>query len=166
MVSKTRFAAASLAAAALGVTTVVATAAPALADYGQGAKYQVEISANGNNLSALGGKTNGSGGGFWFWAALTPSSSDPSTGTADYQESDCVHNLGAAPNGDTHNGGTGTYTVSDGMITVSGVNSGLGPMTVTVPAAYGHSSDATFGGNPAAGLFNYALTNVQVQVAP
>jgi hypothetical protein len=159
---KARFAAVSLATAALGVATVAATAAPALADYGPGTAYQVEISGNGNNLSFIGGKTNGSGGGLWFWAALTPTSTG--SGSVDYEESNCVHNLPEAPTGDSHHAGTASYTITGNMITISGVSSGLGQMTVTVPATFGHSSDAVFGG--AGVVFNFTLTNLQVQVAP
>jgi hypothetical protein len=142
---------------------LLATAAPAWADYGSGSIYQVEISANGNNLSTFGGKADGSGGGFWFWAALTPTTS--STGTADYQESDCVHNFGV-PNGDSHNAGTANYTITGDTITIGPVMTGLGPLDVTVPSTYGHSTTASFSGSPAAGLLDAALTNVQVQVAP
>lgn len=155
-----------LSALAAVVTTsgaLLASPAPAWADYGPGANYQVEISANGNNLSAFGGKADGSGGGFWFWAALTPTS--PSAGTADYQESDCVHNF-AVPNGDSHNAGTADYTISGGTITIDAVMTGLGPLDVSVPSTYGHSTTASFGGYPAAGLLDAALTNLQVQVAP
>lgn len=158
--------ASSLSALAAVLTTgggLLATAAPAWADYGPGATYQVEISANGNNLSAFGGKADGSGGGFWFWAALTPTSS--SAGTADYQESDCVHNFGL-PNGDSHNAGTANYTIAGDTITIGPLMTGLGPLDVTVPSTYGHSTTAPFSGSPAAGLLDLALTNVQVQVAP
>lgn len=51
------------------------TAAGASAEYGPGAVYQVEISAN-----ALPGPS------FWFWAEL-----DPGGTSGDYQMTDCIH---------------------------------------------------------------------------
>lgn len=97
-------------------------AAPALADYGKGAQYQIELSAN------ISGKT---GGGVWLWITLN------SNGTGDYAGSDCGHGgTGAASDkGDV------TWTSSGGSVAISGVTlNGLGgfPITVTVPAAYGH----------------------------
>jgi hypothetical protein len=51
------------------------TAAGARADYGPGAVYQVEISANA-----------APGPSFWFWAEL-----DPGGASGDYQMTDCIH---------------------------------------------------------------------------
>ena len=51
------------------------TATGASAEYGPGAVYQVEISAN-----ALPGPS------FWFWAEL-----DPGNTSGDYQMTDCIH---------------------------------------------------------------------------
>src|SRR5919201_3282895 len=82
-------------------------AAPASADYGQGALYQVEISAN---------ESGPNGGGIWLWIELTPSSGSTTNGTGDYSGSDCGHGLGAASDrGDV------TWTSSGGVLTINGV---------------------------------------------
>jgi hypothetical protein len=73
---------------------------PALADYGNTAVYQIEISAN---------STGPSGGGAWLWIEL----SSAHTGT--YAGSDCGHGFGAvADTGDvTWSSASGVLTVSD-----------------------------------------------------
>ena len=118
---KSRIAAAAAAAALVG-GVAVAAAGPASAGYGQGAVYQVELSANASGPQ---------GGGVWLWFGLN------SDGTGDYQGSDCGHGgVGAA-----HDGGDVTWHVSGGQVVITGVIlNGLGgfPATVTVPAAYGH----------------------------
>jgi hypothetical protein len=164
---------------------LMATAGAALADYGPGAAYQVEISGNVNNLSGAGGNTDGSGGGIWFWAALTPTSEVNGivTGKVDYEESDCIHNVPFAPNGNSHNAGGATYTddTTAGVLTISNVGFSSGPaattINVTVTDSYGHyllspgSSAPVFGSTGVTdsalvtGLLNGFLT-VQVQVAP
>ncbi len=138
------------------------TQGTASASYGPGTMYQVEISANVNNLGTAGGQTNGSGGGFWFWAALTPSAPGATTGTVDYQESDCVHNF-AVPNGDSHNSGTTTYTDSQGWLTIYSVGTGLGAQDITIPDTYGHYGAGQVNLGTLLTLF---LTNIQAQVAP
>ena len=99
-----------------------ATSATALADYGSGAQYQIELSAN------ISGK---SGGGVWLWISLNRD------GTGDYSGADCGHGgAGAA----SDKGGV-TWTMAGGSVVISGIAlNGLGgfPTTVTVPAAYGH----------------------------
>lgn len=160
----------SRAVAALGLGSgltagvLLATTGAAFADYGPGAAYQVEISANINNLSIIGGKANGSGGGLWFWAALTPTSG--SGGTVDYEESDCIHGLPIAPNGNTHNASTTTYTVSGGTLTIEQVQTGAGPVDITVPSTDGHYvyPDSSF--PPLFGTSIFSLVPAQVQVAP
>lgn len=153
-----------LAGGGLGTAALVAWVAPASASYGPGTAYQIEISGNTNNLSGfpLLGKANGSGGGFWFWASLTPTSA--TGGNVDYQETDCVHNVPAAPNGAVHNGLSTTYTVdtTNDTLTIDGVITGLGPVNVTVPSVDGHygASDVSF--LP----FSALLTKIQVEVAP
>ena len=160
----------SRAVAALGFASgltagvLLATAGAAFADYGPGAAYQVEISANTNNLSIIGGKAQGSGGGLWFWAALTPTSS--SGGTVDYQEDDCIHGVPIAPNGNTHNASSTTYTVSGGTLTIEDVATGTGLVNITVPSTDGHYvyPDSSF---PALfGTSVFSLLPAQVQVAP
>lgn len=121
MRTKSRIAAAAITAALAGAGAVAA-ASPALADYGQGAAYQVELSAN------ISGRA---GGGVWLWIELNRS------GTGDYSGSDCGHGgQGAAPDS-----GSVTWTFSGNQVVISGVVlNGLGgfPATITVPAADGH----------------------------
>jgi hypothetical protein len=110
------------AAAALAGGGTLAAASPALADYGPGATYQVELSANISGPH---------GGGVWLWFALDRN------GTGDYQGSDCPHGgPGAAADS-----GTVTWSSSGDQVVISGVVlNGLGgfPATVTVPATDGH----------------------------
>lgn len=127
----------------------LAAAGPAAADYGPGAVYQVEITAN------LGGP---GGGGIWLWIALYPN------GTGDYRGSDCGHGEGAAPDS-----GDVTWQASGGTLTISGVTlTGLNgmPVTIRVPAAYGHYP---YSGNPFGAIFGLGFLEggfAQVQVAP
>ena len=111
-----------LVACLVAAAAVGATSATALADYGSGAQYQIELSAN------ISGK---SGGGVWLWISLNRD------GTGDYSGADCGHGgAGAA----SDKGGV-TWTMSGGSVVISGIAlNGLGgfPTTVTVPAAYGH----------------------------
>jgi hypothetical protein len=112
----------AVAAAALAVGTTLAAASPALADYGTGAAYQVELSANVSGPH---------GGGVWLWIALNR------YGAGDYQGSDCGH----GGQGATPDSGDVTWRVSGNQVVISGVVlNGLGgfPATVTVPAADGH----------------------------
>lgn len=118
---RSRLAAAAAAATLVGGVTL-ATAGPASADYGKGAVYQIELSANASGPQ---------GGGVWLWFGLNRDH------TGDYQGSDCEH--GGA--GAAHDGGDVTWSVVGGNVVISGVSlNGLGgfPATVTVPAAYGH----------------------------
>jgi len=141
-----------------GAAAAAAAAAPALADYGPGNIYQVEISSN------LGGPQ---GGGAWLWLALAPNEGTTSSGTGDYAGSDCGHGFGAAADlGDV------TWTKAGDTLTIQGVIlNGFGglPVTITVHSAYGHYSTdivsvfPTLGpvlGLPAGAGFS------QVQVAP
>ncbi len=123
---KTAVTAASCAALTLGG---VAAAAPALADYGPGNIYQVEISSN---------LTGPQGGGAWLWLALSPDQGTTSSGTGDYAGSDCGHGEGAASDK-----GEVTWTKANGTLTIQGVTlNGFGglPVTITVHSAYGHYS--------------------------
>jgi hypothetical protein len=143
---------------------LLATTGAAFADYGPGATYQIEVSANGQNLLGLGQST---GGGFWFWAALTPSSPGATSGTADYQETDCVHNFPGAPNGSTHNSGNATWIVNgNGTLTIEGVNSGLGPVNITVSSIHGHYVYPSAALPPLFGPSILSALSAQVQVAP
>ena len=127
MSAGSRLAAAAAAAALVGGATL-ATASPASADYGKGAVYQIELSANASGPQ---------GGGVWLWFGLN------SDGTGDYQGSDCGHGgVGAV-----HDGGDVKWAVVGNQVVIRGVvlnglpgpDGTLGfPATVTVPAAFGH----------------------------
>jgi len=122
--------AAGASAVMLGAGLVLAMAAPASADYGKGAVRQIEISANTPGVQ---------GGGVWLWIELSPTTS-PTSGTGDYQGSDCGH---GANGGAVHDSGTATWTETGGVITITGVTlNGLGgfPTTITVPWNVGHYS--------------------------
>src|SRR5215470_20278338 len=80
---------------------------PALADYGTGAQFQIEISAN--NVGGVPGD------GVWLWIELN------SNGTGDYTGSDCIHTGSAGLNGAGHQRGDVTWTDSGGKLTISGV---------------------------------------------
>jgi hypothetical protein len=113
-----------LAAFAVATVTAAIAIAPASADYGPGAVYQVEITVNEGGPQ---------GGGIWLWLALY------ANGTGDYAGSDCGHGHGAAADrGDV------TWTSANGMLTITGVVlNGFGPVgpvpvTITVRSQYGH----------------------------
>jgi hypothetical protein len=150
----------SLAAVSAAATVVAVAAAPAAADYGRGALYQVEITANEGGPN---------GGGIWLWIELTPTTGSSTSGTGDYAGSDCGHGHGAAPDrGDVK------WSASNGTLTITGVVlNGFGPLgpvpvTISVPSGYGHYAYPTnaftsiFAGLPP------FLTGgkAQVQVAP
>ena len=142
--------------AALAVVLLVVAAAPASADYGPGAQYQVEISAN--NVGGVPGD------GVWLWIALYPNH------TGDYAGADCIHtgSLLGHPglNGAGHEQGDVTWTDSGGMLVISGVSlvGGIFPVTISVPDRYGHytiASDSVITGFALGGIGGSA----QVQVA-
>jgi hypothetical protein len=111
------------------------TAAGAHAEYGPGAVYQVEISAN-----ALPGPS------FWFWAEL-----DPGGTSGDYQMTDCIHVGRGGPNAAAHaSGEVESWSVGGGWLTMTGVKIIGGEETATISAAlpssgamYGHSNAVT-----------------------
>ena len=152
---KPRIAAAG-AVTALAVGGTLAAVSPAWADYGKGAVYQIELSANASGPQ---------GGGVWLWFGLN------SDGTGDYQGSDCGH----GGEGAAHDGGDVTWTLDGGQVVISGVvlnglpgpDGTLGfPTTVTVPAAYGHYTGTlgTYIGLPS--FIPPFIGNSQLQVAP
>lgn len=149
-----------LATSALAAGMIAAVAAPASADYGPGAMYQVEITANEGGPA---------GGGIWLWIELTPTAGSATSGTGDYTGSDCGHGHGSAPDrGDV------TWSSSNGTLTISGVVlNGFGPLgpvpvTISVPSSYGHYAypanafSAIFSGLPPFITGGKA----QVQIAP
>jgi hypothetical protein len=110
-----------------------AFAAPASGSgYGAGAQYQVELSANVP------------GEGFWLWVELGAG------GSGNYQETDCIH-LGGGHTTDAaahDSGNVSGWNVSDGVLTIAGINiiGGLETAEVSVPlpsAGYGSVSQMT-----------------------
>ena len=95
-------------------------------NYGPGAVYQVELSANASGPQ---------GGGLWLWIGLYPNQE------GDYAGSDCGHGEGATSDkGDVSWQYTGANNDS---VEINGVTlNGLGgfPTTITVLARYGHYS--------------------------
>ncbi len=140
---------------ALAAGLLAALAGAASADYGPGAVYQVEITANESGLT---------GGGIWLWIELNAS------GTGDYAGSDCGHGHGAASDkGDV------TWSSKNGTLTISGVMlNGFPPpispllVTITVPSTYGHYAYPTNAfGSIFTGLpFFVTGGHAQVQIAP
>jgi hypothetical protein len=139
---------------------VVAAAGPASADYGRGAVYQVEISAN--NVGGVPGD------GAWIWIALNED------GTGDYTMADCVHtgSLLGHPglNAAAHSRGDVTWTDDGTNLTIVGVGAigGLVPVTIVVPDVYGHyvldsASTILVPPNP---IFEGFGGWAQVQIAP
>jgi len=142
---------------ALVAALAAVSATPAAADYGPGALYQVEITANGSGPD---------GGGIWLWLRLYPSEGSTTSGTGDYAGSDCGHGMGAA-----RDSGDVTWSAAGGWLTISGVVlNGLGgaSVTITVPSRYDHYAYKTdafttiFSGLPSFITGGFA----QVQVAP
>ncbi len=135
--------------------TIRSAAVKQSGDYGPGALYEIEISAN------LAGPQ---GGGIWLWIELTPAAGTTTAGTGNYSGADCGHGLGAvADKGDV------TWSSSGGKLTISGVTLvGLGGLqiVITVPSTYGHYQ-TTFG-STFVGLPGFIPSNgpAQVQVAP
>jgi hypothetical protein len=140
------------------------TAAGARADYGPGAVYQVEISAN-----ALPGPS------FWFWAEL-----DQGGASGDYQMTDCIHVGRGGPNAAAHaSGDVESWYVSGGRLVMTGVKIIGGAEKATISAAlpssgmYGHSNDVTVTVTsaivpiiPVGAVFTFTGSRAQVQLAP
>jgi hypothetical protein len=153
-----------LALVAVTVAAAAALATSASADYGAGAVYQVEISANAPT------------GAFWIWAEL-----DPGGVSGDYQETDCIHlGGGHATDAAAHDSGSVTgWSVGNGMLTMTGVNiiAGLETATISVPlpssGAYGHSNGMTLTVTsaivpiiPVGATLTWSGQATQVQLAP
>ena len=129
--------------AGLSTGVLLATTGPAGADYGSSATYQVEISANTKGAQATQGN-------FWVWLALTPSSPGATSGTSDYQETDCLHlGGGHATDAAAHDAGSGTWNISNGTLYLTGVNivGNAETATFAVPlptsGTYGHTNGMT-----------------------
>ncbi len=139
----------AVAAGVLASGIAVASAGVVAADYGPGATYQVELSAN------VGGRD---GGGVWLWIALYPS------GAGDYRGSDCGHGFGAV-----RDQGDVSWTFSGDSVVISGVAlNGLGgfPTTITIPKAYGHYTGTVGTFLTLPGFIPPNIGNAQLQVAP
>jgi hypothetical protein len=117
---------------ATGALTAAVFAATASAEYGPGAVYQVEISANAQP-----------GPSFWFWAEL-----DPGGAGGDYQMTDCIHVGRGGPNAAAHaSGEVESWSTGGGMLTMTGIKIVGGANTATISVAlpdsgamYGHSN--------------------------
>lgn len=123
----------------------------ALADYGQGAQYQIELSYNCSKTAC--GPIVGSGAGLWLWIELSANN------TGDYQGSDCLHGSGAIADS-----GSVTWAYGlNGSIVISGLILAGGhlPGTIVVPSTYGHY---VLQGYPLPG-FSFPGTT-QLQIAP
>src|SRR6266487_4183941 len=104
----------------LGAAVFLGTAASARAEYGPGAVYQVEISAN-----------SVPGPSFWFWAEL-----DPGNTSGDYQMTDCIHVGRGGPNAAAHSSGeVQSWSVGGGMLTMTGISIVGGANTATISVA-------------------------------
>jgi hypothetical protein len=119
--------------------------------YGNAAAYQIEIS--GNYLAP------GFGFGVWLWIELD------ANGTGDYTGSDCGYE-GPGLAGAAADRGDVTWTTDGTTLTINGVvlngvpPNGV-PVTITVPADYGHYKTSI------AAVFGVPLPGwVQLQVAP
>jgi hypothetical protein len=135
---------------ALAGGLLLSTAGAVAADYGPGAVYQVELTANEGGHD---------GGGVWLWMALYPS------GEGDYRGADCGHGFGSA-----RDSGDLTWQVVGDSVVISGVVlNGFGvpvPTIITVPKTYGHYSGTigTFLTLPA--FIPPTVGTSQLQVAP
>ena len=159
-----RYATVLMLAVALAGGILIRTAGTAHADYGPGAVYQIEISDNCVGPgSCIPGVVKGFG--IWFWAALYPD------GTGDYQAADCGHIGPGNTPGDTgafHESGDVNWWYSNGGATITivgaGIFGGTVPMTIVIPARYGHYMMATSDAITVAG-FPPLPGTAQIQVA-
>jgi hypothetical protein len=145
-----------LAALTVMVCAVTAIAASgAQADYGSGAVYQIEVSAN--NVGGVPGD------GAWIWIALNRN------GTGDYEMTDCIHTGSIGLNAAAHSSGDVTWTDDGTNLWIVGVRAigGLVPVTIKTSDNYGHyvtASNATILVPPNPILPGFGGT-AQVQVA-
>lgn len=138
-------------AVAAALVLALTVASTAFADYGRGATYQVELTANASGPS---------GGGVWLWIELN------SSGGGDYRGADCGHGLGSTrDSGDVswHYVNNGTWIEIDGVVL-----NGLGgfPTTITVPSKLGHYSGSIGTYLTLPGFIPPFVGSSQLQVAP
>ncbi len=146
---------------ALVATGAFAFATAASADYGTGAVYQIELSANipGSN-----------GGGVWLWITLN------SNGGGDYAGSDCGRGAAGRARSDAgdvtnwfYADQNGTADPAGNYVVVKGVAlNGLGgfPTTITVPRSYGHYTGTIDSFLTLPGFIPSGIGFSQLQVAP
>lgn len=159
-----RGALALVAAGAVVGILLVSSAGTALADYGSGAQYQIEISANCNGpTTCIPGFVQGYG--LWLWAELN------ADGTGDYQAADCGHigpgNTPGATRG-FHDSGDVQWSSDGTTLTITGVAifGNTVPITITVPAQYGHYAESFAQVVDVPALGGALPGTAQVQVAP
>ncbi len=116
-------------AAALACLTMLVVTPGAFADYGAGAQFQVELSANN-----VGGDT---GHGLWLWIELN------SDGTGDYTGSICVHTGSDGLNAATPLRGDVTWSDDGTNLTIRSIVLNLRDgrqllLSITVPDMTGH----------------------------
>lgn len=129
----------ALALAAVGAIVgalVMSSGGTALADYGSGAQYQIEISANCTGpTTCIPGFVQGYG--LWLWAELNADH------TGEYEAADCGHgygdNVGFHDSGDVQWSSDGTTLTITGA-TIFGPNKV--PIILTVSAQYGHYAES------------------------
>lgn len=153
-----------LAVAGVLATAILGFAAqPALASYGHGSQYQIELSANLSGPAVQSGAP-APGGGVWLWIELGPLDPTTHVGQGDYTGSDCGHGEGAvADSGDV------TWHYSGDSVVIEGVLlNGLGgfPTTITVPAGLGHYTGTLGSFMTLPGFIPGNLGFSQLQVAP
>lgn len=138
---------------------LLSSAGTARADYGEGAVYQIEISGNCNGpTTCIPNFVQGYG--VWLWAELR------ADGTGDYQAADCGHG-----GGDTrafHDSGEVRWTSDGTTLTITGVTifGNTVPVTIAVPARYGHYSQSFAQVFDVPALGGALPGWAQVQVAP
>lgn len=131
----------------------------ALADYGKGAVYQIEISGNCVGPSTcIPGVVNGYG--IWLWAELDADH------TGDYEAADCGHGYG--DNSAYHDSGDLTWASDGTTLTIEGaaIFGNAVPIKITVPAHYGHYSESFAQAFSVPALGGALPGWAQVQVAP
>jgi hypothetical protein len=139
--------------AALACLVILVAAPTSLADYGAGAQYQIEISAN--NVGGVPGD------GLWLWIELNRD------GSGDYTGSVCIHTGSVGPNSAFPEAGDVSWSDNGSDLTIRGLvvkfrTGGQVPLTITVPDATGHYTGPT-------GAFiapDIIGGDSQVQVAP
>lgn len=125
----------TLAALTAAIACIAAVAAPSSrADYGSGALYNIELSAN--NV----GVVQGTGKGLWLWIELS------SGGGGDFTGAGCKHNGSGGADGATPQAGDVTWSDNGTnlsihlVLMIGGVPK---PFTITVPDSFGHYSGPT-----------------------